>query len=114
MRHINHILIVLRLSNFELFLVHTHFLKKSPIELFSVEELKKGKYQSLFKRIYLRKAIHKPSQASIKALESKLTLNIQKQNQFQNLELALILLTSLEILPVKFMLDQPKLGAINR
>lgn len=79
-----------------------------------VENLRSKKFEYLFERVYYKKARLQPSERSIKLLENTVSEILKDKTSFSNLEIALHFLTILEVLPLKFAFDKPKIGIFKR
>lgn len=113
-RPVSQILIVIRLSNFELFLVECDFNKKGKITLIPIEKLKDKQFASIFERVFFKKSKIVPSQNAISLLEKNIAEFAQEKSEISNLNMVIQFLTVLEIIPLAFAFNRPKFGCFNR
>lgn len=107
-------MVVLRLSNFDLMLVHCGFHGRTPLEVVSAQDLLSKKFRYAFHRVYLKQARLPPNLDSTRFMEAGLGEALADRTSFSNIEMATFLLTRLEVIPMKFAIDMPKLGRLTR
>ncbi len=113
-RKLNHIALVLRLSNYELFTLQCSWIKKSPPSLIKLENYKDKKFSYAFSPIYFKKCLHKLDEKALHDFEKYIAEIISKKIFYNNFELILTCLKVLGIVGPDISASKFSIGQIIR
>ena len=113
-RKFNHISLILRLSNFELFTLQCNWTKKSPAVLLKLDKYKEKRFAYAFSRVYYKRNTTKVEPEAIKEFEKFISDSLQRKMVFNNLELAFESLKILKLIAPSVSFHKLKIGEVIR